>query len=249
MNICGRTDVGLKRSQNEDSIFFSGEALGCLPNLFIIADGMGGHNAGEVASLGSIRFFREFVVNDELTNDEHTECLDTLISATNYANFRVYEHSKKDSDLSGMGTTFVATSLDKDSDKLLAAHVGDGRIYIVNDECITQITTDHTYVNEMVRTGQLTPEQARKHPKRNILTRALGTQEQVDIDCIVHPLKARDKILMCSDGLSTLVEDDEILSIMQSDETLDCIAKNLIDCANSRGGLDNISVILIEYGI
>lgn len=244
MNISGRTDVGLIRSQNEDSIFFSKEALGSLPNVFIVADGMGGHNAGEIASTYSISFFREFV-----ENSRGAECLDTIVGATAYSNLRIHEHSKTDPSLSGMGTTFSVAVLDEQSGKIFASHVGDGRIYVVSGENMTQITIDHTYVNEMVRTGQLTLEQARMHPKKNILTRALGTQEQVDIDGIVYPLTPHDKILMCSDGLSTLVDDNEILAIIQSEDSLDMVVENLINCANSRGGFDNISVILIEYVI
>ncbi len=240
----GRTDVGRLRSNNEDCILIKNEPVGVLKNLFVVADGMGGHKAGEVASSLAIRYCCEYL-NDSAVSG--SEILDTFIDAVRYANEKVYEISSSDESCSNMGTTFVGCSINGGTAYI--AHVGDSRLYKISCEGIEQITADHSFVAEMVKAGKLTAEEAENHPDRNIITRAVGTSESVKVDGIVLNLKNSDILLICSDGLNTMLRDEEILGIVNnSDLTLQQRLDKLIDRANEKGGRDNISAILIDLG-
>lgn len=238
----GKTHIGKVRAQNEDSIFYKNTAFGPLPNIYIVADGMGGHNAGEIASNNSIKYFCEYIEQYE-NNEENENILDLIVGAISYSNKMTFELSKSDKEYSEMGTTFVVCVIDKD--KLYVAHIGDSRLYIINDE-ISQITTDHTYVMEMVKIGTITKEEALKHPKRSVLTKALGVDRNVSVDGKVVELNKNDKILLCSDGLSNMLSDEDIRKVVNSDMKLEDRVDELIVRANENGGLDNISVIVIE---
>lgn len=235
----GKSDVGKMRTVNEDFIFVSNEHLGSLPNLYCLADGMGGHNAGDVASLNAVRFFCDYIIENQ-----SAEPLDLMISATKYANESVLKMSAESPGLDGMGTTFLAAvNLDG---VLYIAHVGDCRLYLIRDNQIMQITTDHTYVMEMVKAGEITLNEARNHPSRNIITRALGTSHDLLVDGLLLNLKDNDLCLMCSDGLTTMVSDHDIQKVLNEDWELSVKLDRLIDMANENGGIDNVSAILIK---
>ncbi|MDE5951611.1 MAG: Stp1/IreP family PP2C-type Ser/Thr phosphatase [Acetatifactor sp.] len=232
------TDIGRKRKQNQDYVFTSQRAIGNLPNLFIVADGMGGHKAGEYAS----KYTVETICNCIERSFEKSPTL-ILQKAIELANTHIRQKASEDISLEGMGTTVVAaTCLGK---YLQVANVGDSRLYIVNEE-IRQITRDHSKVEELVRVGVLDREAARNHPEKNIITRAVGANDVVEADFFTVELAPGDVVLMCSDGLTNMLEDEEIRDILKGPEDLEEKAQKLIEAANAHGGKDNISVILIE---
>ncbi|MDE5748665.1 MAG: Stp1/IreP family PP2C-type Ser/Thr phosphatase, partial [Acetatifactor sp.] len=218
--------------------FTSQRAIGNLPNLFIVADGMGGHKAGEYAS----KYTVETICNCIERSFEKSPTL-ILQKAIELANTHIRQKASEDISLEGMGTTVVAaTCLGK---YLQVANVGDSRLYIVNEE-IRQITRDHSKVEELVRVGVLDREAARNHPEKNIITRAVGANDVVEADFFTVELAPGDVVLMCSDGLTNMLEDEEIRDILKGPEDLEEKAQKLIEAANAHGGKDNISVILIE---
>ncbi len=238
MRSSGRTDTGSKRSNNQDSIFFSDGPVGTLPNLYIVADGMGGHRAGDKASRMAIDITVEFIKKSTLENP-----IAILKRAMIYANNEIYKAAGKDPDLNGMGTTMVAAVALYD--KLYVANVGDSRLYVINND-IRQITLDHSLVEEMIRNGELERKKGRNHPEKNIITKAMGSKDEVVPDFFEIEIEPEDKYLLCSDGLSNMVEDDEIRDIVVDYQDLDDIAKALIDRANYYGGSDNISVVIVS---
>lgn len=232
------TDIGRKRKLNQDYVFASQQPVGKLPNLFIVADGMGGHNAGDYAS----KYTVETIVEDASASQE-TGAEKILGHAIEEANSRVRRKASEDSNLTGMGTTVVAAVCQ--DGELCVANVGDSRLYLVSDT-IRQITKDHSLVAEMVRMGGLDKESARNHPEKNIITRAIGASRTVNVDFFTVELTKEDMILMCSDGLTNMLEDEEILSIMRTEDDICSRAHALVKAANENGGLDNIAVVLIE---
>lgn len=232
------TDIGRKRKLNQDFVFASEQPVGKLPNLFIVADGMGGHNAGDYAS----KYTVETIV-EEISGSEDVLSVRSIRRAIETANDRIRQKSVEDSALYGMGTTVVVASCN--DNVLEVANVGDSRLYIIG-EAIRQITRDHSLVEEMVRLGGLDREAARNHPEKNIITRAIGAGRTVDVDFFTVELEKGDMILMCSDGLTNMLEDKEILEIVQSQEDIRSRAEALVKAANNNGGIDNIAVILIE---
>ncbi len=232
------TDVGKKRKLNEDTVYTSEMPVGNLPNLFLVADGMGGHNAGDYAS----RYTVETMLSDIEENQE-TDPKEILRHAIEQANSFVHEQASARPTMSGMGTTVVAAVCL--GDELLVANVGDSRLYLIN-ETIRQITVDHSLVEEMVRIGGIDRSTARNHPDKNIITRAVGVKEQVEVDFFRIALMRDDTILLCSDGLSNMVEDENIRLIVNGQRDVVEKAQELVKAANENGGNDNISVILIE---
>jgi len=244
MKTAGLTATGLVRSHNEDTIFSTTSQIGPLPNLFIVADGMGGHNAGEVASAKSVEYFCEFICAQHKAIATQESAVSLLVAAIKFANQKVYTHSLESLELSGMGTTFSACAvLDG---KLAIAHIGDSRIYTVAKGQIAQITTDHTYVEEMIQAGHLTSKDAKTHPNRNQLTRVLGCRPPIDVDGALYDLSKTDSVLLCSDGLTDMLLDEEILNIASQNTPPQDRGQALIDAANRNGGIDNISVIIID---
>lgn len=232
------TDIGKKRTMNQDYVFSSENPVGALPNLFIVADGMGGHNGGGYASSYAVEVMTESIVNSRETLPRHI-----IEEAISEANKQVRIKAFEDEELNGMGTTLVvATIMD---DCLLVANVGDSRLYVIGDE-IRQITTDHSYVEELVRVGGLDRESARTHPKKNIITRAIGAEDEVKADFFTVQLQPGETILMCSDGLTNMLDDEEIRMILSGQRDIVEKAEELIKAANNNGGKDNIAVILIE---
>ena len=232
------TDIGKRRQLNQDYVFAQETPLGNLANLFLVADGMGGHNAGDYAS----RYAVETVVREVKGSFEKSP-VRILGKAIKVANDQIRRKAGEDVSLYGMGTTMVAATLI--GHYLQVANVGDSRLYIVNDE-IRQITRDHSLVEEMVRMGGLDREAARNHPDKNIITRAIGARDTIEIDFFHEELKSGDLVLMCSDGLTNMLEDEEIGRILKTPGTIEERAERLIDAANQNGGRDNIAVILID---
>ena len=239
MDPVGMTDTGRHRSNNEDALFVSGKAFHKLPNLFIVADGMGGHNAGEIASSEAILSFKEYCAKHPL---KKSEILDYLIDGCVFANNSVYEMSAANKRYSGMGTTFTACVADRK--RLYIAHIGDSRVYAIYENKIKQLTNDHSYVFEMQRLGQMTEEEARTHPRRNMLTKVLGVERDVTFDGLVADLTDVKKVLLCTDGLTNMLTDDELLAACAGTNTE--IAQRLIDRANANGGTDNITLIIFD---
>lgn len=238
MKSFGLTDIGKKRSMNQDSIFYTDEAIGPVQNLYIVADGMGGHKAGDVASRTAIESITEYVRECEISNP-----VSLMKRAIIYANDKVYKLSLGNpEDYSGMGTTLVMAIVDKSI--MYIANIGDSRLYIVNDE-IRQVTMDHSLVEELIRSGRLDRDKGRDHPEKNIITRALGIGEKVVPDFFEIELEPRDRILLCSDGLSNMVEDDELRDIISETEDLEETGRKLVDRANYYGGKDNISAVVV----
>ncbi len=233
------TDTGKKRELNEDTIYASEKPVGNLPNLFIVADGMGGHNAGDFASNFTVNTLVEEV---EASFEKNPSII--FQKALNVANLKLRQFASEDAKKRGMGTTVVAaTCMGK---YLQVANVGDSRLYIINNTTIKQITTDHSYVEEMIRRGNLERENARSNPNKNIITRAVGAKSEVKSDIYVVELKPGDLVLMCSDGLSNMLEDEEIRMVVKRQRDIIEMAEKLIEAANNNGGKDNISVILID---
>lgn len=232
------TDVGRKRQMNQDSVFSSEVAIGNLPNLFIVADGMGGHKAGDYASKCTVDTMKE-VVARSLERDPAI----ILREAIEEANRRIHEKAGEDAEYEGMGTTVVAATIL--GNILQIANVGDSRLYIINEEII-QVTKDHSLVEEMIRMGGLDRDAARTHPDKNIITRAVGVSEQVLVDFFTVELTKQDTILLCSDGLTNMLDDEEILMIVRGQRDVVEKAQQLVHMANERGGRDNISVVLLE---
>jgi PPM family protein phosphatase len=224
-----QTDVGRVREVNED---------GCLVDdrmgLFAVADGMGGHQAGEVASATALEALRAAVASGEPIRD-----------AIDRANDAVLERSAGDERLRGMGTTMTAGTLAAGG-TLLLGHVGDSRAYLARDGELTQVTEDHSLVEELVRGGKLTPEQAEVHPQRSVITRALGIEPAVEIDLYPVELHEGDRMLLCSDGLTTMVRSEEIAAILQREPDPQRAANKLVEAANAAGGEDNITVLVID---
>lgn len=239
MKTASLSDMGKRRQLNQDIIYSSVLPLGNLQNLFVVADGMGGHKAGDYASRYAVDTICEVVRLSEETNPEVI-----LQSAIRKANGDIYALSGENRDLEGMGTTIVAATLYGSHMKV--ANVGDSRLYIINGKNITQITRDHSLVEEMIRMGGLDRKSARNHPNKNIITRAVGVTNMVTADFFDVELESRDVILMCSDGLSNMLDDEEIRTIICAEQNLSEKAKALVRAANSNGGRDNISLILIE---
>lgn len=232
-----QTDVGLKRNSNQDFVYASDQKVGRLPSLLIVADGMGGHAAGDLAS----RVCVEAAVSS-IEGSGQTETIPILAEAVQKANRAVLKKAAEKPEYAGMGTTIVAAVIDGNT--LYVANVGDSRLYLIDDDRIDQITLDHSLVAEMVRSGRISPEQMRNHPEKNIITRAVGGEENVEVDFFDVGLHKGDVVLLCSDGLTNMVEDEQIFRIVRREKTLRDAGQKLISAANSAGGRDNISVVL-----
>lgn len=244
------SDVGRKRSANEDS-YYADDGL----KLFVVADGMGGHAAGEVASkiaVDAIHDFIQFTTNDkDITWPyEFDETLsmggNRLKTAIQTAHAKVLETTGNKKELQGMATTVVSILVE--DGKAQVAHVGDSRAYLVREGKLIQLTSDHSWVNEQLRSGAITSAQARNHPYRNIVTRALGGPNPVDVDVSEEEMKEGDVVLLCSDGLNTMITDDDILAIISENSAdVEKACQELIDRANLNGGEDNVTAILVKY--
>ena len=239
MKIYSMTDAGRRRDMNQDYVYGSDTAVGKLPNLFVVADGMGGHKAGDYASRVAVQVMAEYIKNEESGLP-----ILALRKGIEEANKIVLKASLIDIDKEGMGTTIVAAVLEED--RLIAANVGDSRLYIVNENSIRQVTVDHSYVEEMIRRGRIAREDARKHPDKNMITRAVGVFPDVEVDFFETRVAPGDTVLLCTDGLTNMVEDEEIKRIILGQRDIVEKTESLVEAANRNGGTDNITVLLIE---
>jgi protein phosphatase len=228
----GQTDTGRRRRQNED-------AFVCEPPLFAVADGMGGAQAGELASRLAAAAIEEGAL--AIQGEE------SVAGIVRTANARIFEHSVRDPTAAGMGTTATVAFVDEEAETAAIAHVGDSRAYRYRDGALEQLTTDHSLVGELVRTGRLTEAEAAVHPHRSVITRALGTEADVEVDTRTVDLRAGDLVLICSDGLSAMVRDEEIMLLLeQTGGDPHAAAEALVAAANGAGGEDNVTVVLFE---
>ena len=240
MRVFSATDVGKIRQVNQDYIFTSDQPVGNLPNLFVVADGMGGHAAGDFASRYGVTSLVE-----QIEKDDNFNPVKIIRNGVNAANAAILEAAIRDPEMAGMGTTMVVACVS--GDYLYVANVGDSRLYLHNPGLV-QITQDHSLIAEMVRLGEMELEDAEHHPDKNIITRAVGTEEHVQIDFFDQKIEKGQAFLMCSDGLSNMVEHEEINRILT--ETLHDKEKDpamaLVNAANDAGGKDNIGVIVVD---
>lgn len=241
MIFAAKTDTGLKRSNNEDNLY-SGIVHGW--NLFLVADGMGGRNAGEVASKMAVENIVEHLMNCDDMEEPKCSVGEHLAAAIKSANDKVYYLSLENEEYSGMGTTLSAVMIKENI--MILGHVGDSRIYFFRDGMLEQITADHSYVAELVRTGAITKDEAKIHPKKNFIYRNLGYEKDVDVDIACKEFKHDDKLMLCSDGLSNQLEDEEILKIFIEESDPEVSIKKMIQLVLDRGGFDNITAIVVH---
>lgn len=233
MHVSALSDVGLTRKNNEDSFFV------CAPHLFIVADGMGGHEAGEVASRMAVAAIQEYVFNHKQDTIE-----DLLKEAIREANRRIFAEAAERSGCQGMGTTVSAAYIK--NNVLYWGHVGDSRIYLIREGTGRLLTEDHSLVWQLMKQGELSEEEASSHPRRNVLIRAVGTESEAEIDVGKAALMPGDQIVLCTDGLTNLLAGEEIADLATRSADPDETVKQLINLAKDRGGFDNITVILID---
>ncbi len=226
-----KSDVGRVRDGNEDSYILSSP-------LFVVADGVGGHVAGEVASQTAVEVIRESLEDDPVAH------LDDLAHTVKKANAAIWDRAQEDSSLSGMGTTCTLMVVDGSTAHI--AHVGDSRAYLLRDDELSQITEDHTLVARMVKEGRLAPDEAQHHPQRSIITRALGLSEEVEVDLLTIELRDGDRVLLCSDGLSDMIDNEQIHDTLAHGDDAAAAAERLVDLANESGGEDNITVVVVD---
>ena len=233
------TDVGKKRKINQDYVYTSEQPVGNLENLFIVADGMGGHKAGGFASRFAVETMVEQVRKEEDIRDPF-KIFDRAIRTTNKM---LMERAAEDRELSGMGTTLVACTIM--GNYFYTANVGDSRMYVCNRK-LKQITRDHSLVEDMIRLGEIRPEDAKNHPDKNIITRAIGITKDVQVDYFDRRIRKNDVILMCTDGLTNMVDDETIFRTISSARDPVEITEELIRLANAGGGRDNIGIVVIK---
>ena len=249
IEVAGETNVGMKRTHNEDNFSIMEES-----GLYIVADGMGGHASGEVASKMAVDAMREFfaaTANDpertwpyKMDRSKGYE-ENRLITGIKLANLRIFESAQRDTRQRGMGTTVVALFAVEDG--VYVAHVGDSRIYRMRDGALEQLTEDHSLLNDYIKMKRLSPEEIANFPHKNVIVRALGMKDTVKVDTRFEVPRADDVILLCSDGLSGPVNDDQILGIIDSSTDLRTAARRLVERANENGGPDNITCVLARW--
>ena len=238
MEYFSKTDIGRKREVNQDYVYATDSPIGNIPNLLIVADGMGGHKAGDFAS----KYTTESIVRT-LGTTTASGPKAMFEEAISLANKEIIELASSDVNLEGMGTTVVVATVIEHT--LYFANVGDSRLYVIGDE-IKQLSKDHSLVEEMVRLGGIKEDEAKHHPDKNIITRAIGAKEDVEMDFFEYRIVEGDIILMCTDGLSNMVEDEDVFRIIKGSRDLPEAVEGLINQANMNGGKDNIGIVLAK---
>lgn len=241
MLVFANTDIGMSRNMNQDYYYISNQDDDL--SIFILADGMGGYNGGEIASKIAVESARKYIEEkaDDLQNNEK-KIIDVLKSATAYANNTVYEISKENKNLEEMGTTLeICLIYNK---KVYISHIGDSRVYSIIGEKIERLTTDHSYVEKLVKDGTITPEEAENHPKKHVLIKALGCVPEIEPDIIERKFEKNEILVICSDGLTNMLKDDKIRDVVINN--IEDPEKELIKEANLAGGYDNITAIIIR---
>lgn len=242
MFICACSDIGKVREINQDAYFYLEDEK--LP-IFIIADGMGGHKAGEVASNTAIStIVSHYQENKQKIIDGEMFIPEFINESVSLANEKLIYESENDDELKGMGTT-ITMCLILDNE-LYIGHVGDSRAYLLRDDKLTQLTQDHSLVGELLRTGSITKEEALSHPKKNVILRAIGTDKELKTDVFTKDLKAKDKIILCTDGLTNMVSEERILETINMEEDPSEVCTKLVNISNEIGGIDNTTIMLIK---
>lgn len=240
MIVQGLTDIGLIRENNQDSYFISKDIE--FP-LFVVADGMGGHKAGNIASSMAINIIKNsFKYNKDLKTEE--DVISTIKESIEKANHEIYKESLINNKYSGMGTTVTLAYLL--NNKIYIGHVGDSRAYYINKKNIEQITEDHSLVYELIKDGSITIAQGENHPKKNTITRAVGTSDKLQVDIYIKKYEKDHKLLIASDGLTDMVKDEEIFKIISGNNNVVKKSKDMVKVAKNKGGLDNITIILVK---
>ena len=240
MNVYSRSDIGMVRKSNQDDVNF--KLLSDNMAWAVVCDGMGGANGGDIASKEAVSCITE-VLSEQLNENITQESIEKIFeSSVKKANSSIYEMSQSKKELSGMGTTVVLALIYNDF--LHIAHVGDSRAYIVNKDGIKQVTLDHSVVQELINNGEITHEEAEVHPRKNIITRALGISSNVDVDYSNIKINKEERVLLCTDGLTNYINPETICDVVNKSDLV-CVADELVDMANNQGGSDNITVALI----
>ncbi|WP_053765939.1 Stp1/IreP family PP2C-type Ser/Thr phosphatase [Enterococcus hirae] len=241
MQIEYQSDVGRRRNTNQDyaSVFTNQAGI----KLAVLADGMGGHRAGDIASQMAVTNLGTAWENLSLSDDE--KVAQWFIQTIQEENTRIYQRGQEQPEYNGMGTTIVAAALSED--QFTIAHVGDSRAYLIREDKIIQLTEDHSLVNELVKSGEISEEMAANHPRKNILTRSVGMPGSVEVDVSTYIWQLKDRLLLCSDGLTNMLSEETIGTIINQEGALLDKVTELIERANEAGGADNITVLLIEY--
>ncbi len=235
------TDKGLVRKTNQDYCLASNKPV----PLFVLCDGMGGHSAGDIASKSAVQSIKKYVSVHYSFDTDEKKAKELLCGAVEYANKIVYSRAKKIPEYGDMGTTCDICFVD--FDMLYVAHVGDSRVYLYRDGCLTQITTDHTLMEELLKKGSITKEEIENHPGKHMITRAVGTEEEIEVDFYATGLQDGDVILMCSDGLTNILSDNAIKKVLLPGGDINAVANQFIRKANEGGGVDNTTVIILKY--
>lgn len=241
MTVGAKSDVGKSRGNNEDNFYVSNDMK--VP-LYIVADGMGGHNAGEVASNMAIEIIKNKFMNPKDDLLDKDKVIKSIKQSIEEANTKIYLKSIENKELKGMGTTITLAYILENH--IYLGHIGDSRAYLISDDNIQQITEDHSFVNELVKSGTITKEEAKNHPKKNMITRAVGSSSIIEMDLMVKEYNENDILILCSDGLTNMVSDIEIMEIMKDENDLQNACGRLVELANEKGGLDNITVVAIK---
>lgn len=242
ITIGSKSDVGIKRDNNQDSFYIS-EKDNIL--LYLVADGMGGHKAGKLASNMAKDIIQRNFNEDEIDLDNGKDILKKIKTSIEEANTKIYLKSMEDEESKGMGTTVTLAYIFKN--KMYLGHVGDSRAYLIRNNEIIQITEDHSYVNQLLKAGSITKEEAKTHPKRNMITRAVGSSSIIEIDLINKEWNQDDILILCSDGLTNMVKDTKILKAFKDEDNVQDSCEKVVKLANKNGGIDNITVIAIKF--
>lgn len=242
MEVYFQSDIGKRRKSNQDyTATFTNQKNQLLA---LLADGMGGHQAGDIASRQAVEEIG--IAWEATTIDDSEKAVQWFLQHIQQANQRIYEKGQSQPTLSGMGTTLeVVTLLDN---HLALAHVGDSRIYLFREKRLIALTEDHSLVNALLKSGEITQEMAENHPRKNIITRSLGMPGSLEVDVAIHKIEDHDQLLLCSDGLTNMVSEPKIAQILLEAASLQDASQRLIEEANAKGGLDNITVLLIDVG-
>ena len=242
MRVYAKSDIGKVRNMNQDS--FSVPVDNVELKLYILADGMGGYKGGEIASRVAVTATEKYIKEKFylLEKRDKKSIMKVIEDAIEFANTAIYEESEQDEELQDMGTTIEVCLIYKN--KVYIGHIGDSRIYQIRNNIMERVTTDHSYVEKLVRDGEITREESYTHPKKNLLIKALGTDEKAEPDLLDISIQKDDVLLICSDGLTNMIREDRILEIVS--ENVETAIDNLIEEANKNGGLDNITVIIIS---
>lgn len=240
MEVYAKSDLGKVRDKNEDAYYIPNDDVGI--NVYILSDGMGGYSGGEIASSLGVAAAKSYIINNyEVTFDQKEDILKLVNGAVEYANMVIFEKSRMEENLKYMGCTMEIVLLI--NDKLYMAHAGDSRIYRLRNGILRKLSKDHSYIEKLIKEGKITKEEAKTHPDKNMVTKALGTMRLVEPDLIYKKFLKGDTLLICSDGLTNMVSEEEIKEVLQTSQNPE---KDLIKLANNYGGSDNITVIVVK---